>query len=465
MKRYEEYNQIESRWLQELPIQWQWTSLNAIMWFRNEKNNPVKTKDILSLSAAHGVTPYSEKKTGGNKAKEDLSKYNIGHENDLLVNSMNVVAGSSGLSNYYGAISPVYYAFHVRDKKDNVKYYEYLFRNKFFYESLVGLGNGIMMKMSSMGKLNTVRMRIPVIKMKKILLPRPSESEQNQIVRYLDWKTSEMNHFINQKKKQIKNLEELKWAKIDHAITKGLSNAQMKDSGLDWIGKIPGHWGVDTIKQHFTVKKRIAGEEGYDVLSITQQGIKVKDISTNEGQMAQSYANYQFVYPGEFAMNHMDLITGFVDLSKYSGVTSPDYRVFVLDDTEHCDANFYLRVFQIGYKRRIFYKFGKGAASQGRWRLPKDAFYGYSIQIPPIDEQKEIVGECNRIEDSINKMIEGVEKEIKLIEELKTKLIADVVTGQIDVRDVVIPEYITEEEISDETADDDSEEAVSDSEE
>ena len=78
----------------------------------------------------------------------------------------------------------------------------------------------------------------------------------------------------------------------------------MKDSKVEWIGAIPEHWDVDHIKQHFKVKKRIAGKEGYDVLSITQQGIKKKDISSNEGQMAQSYANYQFVYPFDFAIFH-----------------------------------------------------------------------------------------------------------------------------------------------------------------
>ena len=70
----------------------------------------------------------------------------------------------------------------------------------------------------------------------------------------------------------------------------------------------------------------------YTVLSITQRGIIPKDFSNNEGQFANSYANYQLVHKGDFAMNHMDLLTGWVDISKYEGVTSPDYRVFVLND-------------------------------------------------------------------------------------------------------------------------------------
>lgn len=351
-----------------------------------------------------------------------------------------------------------YYALHIRNENSNIKYWEYIFRNQKFYSSLVGLGNGIIMKQSSSGKLNTVRKRIPMTKMNRVMLPVPSKSEQDKIVQFLDWKTYEMNRFIHQKKKQIKLLEELKLTRINNLVTKGLTHdVKYKQSNVEWIGEIPEHWDVDHIKQHFKVKKRIAGKEDYDVLSITQQGIKKKDISSNEGQMAQSYANYQFVYPGDFAMNHMDLLTGYIDISKQFGVTSPDYRVFTLSDSEHCFAPFYLRVFQIGYKRKIFYKFGKGAANQGRWRLPITAFYDYAIQVPPIDEQREIARQCDEVEKQINEMISRINKEITLVEELRTKLIFDVVTGQVDVRDVKIPIYEAETDIIDSEDDTDEE--------
>jgi type I restriction enzyme S subunit len=160
----------------------------------------------------------------------------------------------------------------------------------------------------------------------------------------------------------------------------------------------------------------------------------------------------------------MDLITGYVDLSDKFGVTSPDYRVFSLEDTKNCYAPFYLRVFQIGYKRKIFYKFGKGAANQGRWRLPKNAFYDYSIQVPPIDEQKMIEEECKKIEQNIDEMISGIRREIELVEELRTKTIADVVTGQVDVRDVVIPEYEADTDADDDLDQEESEVDTEDSE-
>ena len=109
---------------------------------------------------------------------------------------------------------------------------------------------------------------------------------------------------------------------------------EMKDSGVEWIGVIPNLWHIKKVKYLFEIVKRIAGREGFDILSVTQKGLKIKNISSGEGQIAENYSNYQFVYPNDFVMNHMDLLTGWVDVSQLFGVTSPDYRVFRLLDSE-----------------------------------------------------------------------------------------------------------------------------------
>src|SRR5690606_38616440 len=101
-----------------------------------------------------------------------------------------------------------------------------------------------------------------------------------------------------------------------------------KKSSISWVGEIPEHWQVKRLKHIFKIQKRIAGELGHNVLSITQNGIKIKDIDSGKGQLAMDYSKYQRIYAGEFGMNHMDLLTGYVDISKYNGVISPDYRVF-----------------------------------------------------------------------------------------------------------------------------------------
>lgn len=450
LKAYEEYKKSELPWVKEIPSHWMWLRNGLLLENHKERvGDRFSDYKLLSLTTK-GIKEKNIEDASG-KVPDSYEGYQKVYPGDMVfcLFDLDCSAVFSGLANFYGMITSAYDVARPREDRVSSKYLKYWFDSVFA---------GRYYKIYS----KSVRYTINYDAFKTLKSPVPPLKEQDQIVRYLDWKTSEMNRFIHQKKKQIKMLEELKCSKINELITKGINkNTVMKDSGVEWIGQIPENWQIDHIKQHFTIKKRIAGKEGYAVLSITQQGIKEKDISSNEGQMAQSYANYQFVYPGDFAMNHMDLLTGYVDISKQFGVTSPDYRVFVLSDTEHCYAPFYLRVFQIGYKRRIFYKFGKGAANQGRWRLPKTAFYDFAIQVPPIEEQKIIEKKCKDIENKIDDMIFGLRKEIELVEELKVKLISDVVTGQVDVRNEVIPNY-EEDSSDDDVEDDDVDEESSD---
>lgn len=455
MKKYKEYQSSELPWIDGIPSHWRWMRNGVLLTIHKEKvGTDFEKYTLLSLTTS-GVKKKNIEDASG-KVPDSYEGYQKVFIGDMVfcLFDLDCSAVFSGLSDFDGMITSAY---------DVAKPNKNIIDDGFLKYWFMSIFSGRYYKIYS----KSVRYTINYDAFKTLKTPVPPKEEQDQIVRYLDWKTSEMNRFIHEKKEQIKKLEELKYTKIDQMITKGLQpDVELKESNVEWLGEVPTHWDIDHIKQHFAIKKRIAGAEGYDVLSITQQGLKIKDIESNEGQMAQSYANYQFVYPGDFAMNHMDLITGYVDLSDKFGVTSPDYRVFTLIDTEHCYAPFYLRVFQIGYKRRIFYKFGKGAANQGRWRLPKMAFYDYSIQVPPIEEQIEIEKACNELEKNIDAMIVGIKKEIELVEEYKIKLISDIVTGQIDIRNVIIPYYeqdkdITENEEIDEMDDD----SIEDSEE
>lgn len=165
---------------------------------------------------------------------------------------------------------------------------------------------------------------------------------------------------------------------------------EMKDSGVAWLGDIDGRFDIKAIGNLFTIKKDIIGREPDQVLSITQRGIKIKDTTSNEGQNAASYAHYQIVNVGDFAMNHMDLLTGWVDISQYEGVTSPDYRVFTLTDNTQI-PEYFLRVFQMYYSNRVFYAFGQGAANLGRWRLPRENFVKIAIPCPPVGKDVKVL--------------------------------------------------------------------------
>lgn len=211
------------------------------------------------------------------------------------------------------------------------------------------------------------------------------------------------------------------------------SNVKLRDSGSVWFGKIPENWVMKRLKYVFSIRKDIAGEDGYTVLSITQRGIVPKDFSKNEGQFADSYANYQLVHVGDFAMNHMDLLTGWVDISKYEGVTSPDYRVFVLDDLEHNCPEYFLYMMQMCYSQHIFYGLGAGVSGMGRWRLQADKFLNFWIPVPPMKEQQRIAEYINRESSRVDRLIQQKEMLISKLHEYKKSLIFEVVTGKKEV--------------------------------
>lgn len=198
-----------------------------------------------------------------------------------------------------------------------------------------------------------------------------------------------------------------------------------------WMGAIPENWGSCPLKHIFEIQKRIAGKEGYTVLSITQSGIKPKNMSA-QGQYAQDYSNYQLVYPGDFAMNHMDLLTGWVDISQYEGVTSPDYRVFVNRDTSRFCSEFYKFIFQYCYSNKIFYGMGQGVSGFGRWRLPADMFLNFRLPVPGLEEQSKIASFLDRKICDIDAVITEARASIEEYKAWKASIIHEAVTKGLD---------------------------------
>lgn len=263
--------------------------------------------------------------------------------------------------------------------------------------------------------------------------------EQKKIAAFLDNKTAEINNVIEKTKDTIEDYKKIKYSLMFDKITKGMKkNIELKETGNIHIGKIPSNWSAKKIKYIFEIKKDIAGKEGYDILSITQNGIKIKDVSKNEGQLAANYSNYQLVEVGDFAMNHMDLLTGWVDISKYNGVTSPDYRVFRFINKENDDSKYYLYLMQMCYMGKIFYDLGQGVSNLGRWRLQTDKFLNFIVPNPPIKEQKEISNYLETRCNEIDKLILNKENLIEELEEYKKSLIYEYVTGKKKVENDTI---------------------------
>ncbi|ENZ9465484.1 restriction endonuclease subunit S [Clostridioides difficile] len=250
-------------WLGKIPKDWEVRQLKRVLSDRKENNEPIKTSNILSLTIEKGVIPYSEKGTGGNKAKEDLTQYKLVYPNDIVLNSMNVIVGAVGLSKYFGCASPAYYMLYKINANDDIRFYNYIFKSKLFQDSLKGLGNGIMMKQSeTSGKLNTIRMRIPMEKLSSVKIPIAFNLDQEKIANFLDEKTSQFDSIISKKEKLIERLEEAKKSLISEVVTGKVkvvktddgyelikrSSEEMKDSGVEWLGEIPKEWDIKRLR-------------------------------------------------------------------------------------------------------------------------------------------------------------------------------------------------------------------------
>ncbi|MEG2146758.1 MAG: restriction endonuclease subunit S, partial [Lachnospiraceae bacterium] len=265
-------------------------------------------------------------------------------------------------------------------------------------------------------------------------IPVPAIEIQNKIVGYLDRNITEIDRLIKSFEEQAEQFEVYKRDLISNSVTKGIKkNVSMKDSGVDWMGEVPEHWNVTKMKWMFEIVKRIYGAEDRDVLSITQRGIKIKDIDSNDGQLAESYANYQVVNVNDFAMNSMDLLTGGVDCSPYEGVTSPDYRVFRFHPDKPQCHTYYKYMFQMCYTNRIFYRLGQGVSNLGRWRLQADQFLNIRLPEPPIEEQEQIASYLDTKVGQIEKLTSDIKAQIGKLKEYRKIVIHDAVTGKIKV--------------------------------
>ena len=236
-------------WLNYVPNEWRIEKIRHLLSERNEKNEPIKTKEILSLTAKQGVIPIKDKECGGNKPKDDISAYKLAYPNDIVMNSMNILSGAVGLSSLFGCVSPVYYVLFPTSEEIYQPYYNLIFQTPHFQRSLRGLGNGILIKETDKGTLNTIRMRIPMDKLRNLEVPFPSYNEQVIIADFLDKKCAEIDEMIALQEKIIDELKAYKQSVITEAVTKGLiPDVPMKNSGIEWIGEMPEHWQIGRMK-------------------------------------------------------------------------------------------------------------------------------------------------------------------------------------------------------------------------
>ena len=421
-------------WIGDIPAHWSMKRLKALFLERKEKNDPVKTDFILSLGAAYGVVPYSEKEGGGNKAKEDLTDYRLAYPNDIVMNSMNIISGSVGISKYFGCVSPVYYMLYPRQDDVDPDFYCFLFQTKAFQRSLLGLGNGILMKESSNGNFNTVRMRIPMEKLGVQLLPVPPYEEQKRIADFLDRTCAEIDTVIEKTKTTIEEYKKLKQSVITEAVTKGIrGDRPMKDSGIEWIGNIPADWDIKVAFQLFKqVKNKNEGLIEQNLLSLSYGKIKRRNIDAVGGLLPESFDGYNIIEKDDIVLRLTDLQNDQtslrVGLANERGIVTSAYLTL-----RNQSANtplylyYYLHSFDLC---KGFYGMGAGVRQGLNW----DGLKLLKFALPSVEEQMEITEYLEKKCSEIDELIEKKTVLLAEMESYKKSVIYEYVTGKKEVQ-------------------------------
>lgn len=417
-------------WLGEYPSDWELKKIKYCLQERVEKNNPVRTTEILSLTAKQGVIPYDQKEGGGNKPKEDVSAYRLAYPGDIVMNSMNILSGSVGLSQYFGCVSPVYYMLRPWKAIEDVRYYNYIFQTTMFQRSLFGLGNGILIKESGNGKLNTIRMRIPMDKFGGLFIPVAPIDEQKRIADFLDAKCAEIDALTADIQTQIDTLEQYKRSVITETVTKGLNpNAEMKDSGVQWIGNMPAHW--DAIRGKYILRymqKPVREDDG--VITCFRDGeVTLRSNRREDGfTMSDKEIGYQGIDVGDLVVHGMDGFAGFIGISDSRGKASPVLNVLETDQNKRY-IMYYLR--SMAYSD-VFLALATGIRVRScdlRWNKLAELSY----PVPPLNEQNAIVKHIDSVLSKADAVIADKKAQLATLDEYKKSLIFEYVTGKKEV--------------------------------
>ena len=419
------------QWLREYPSDWKLIKIKYTLKERVEKNNPVRTSDILSLTAKQGVIPYEKKEGGGNKPKEDVSAYRLAYPGDIVMNSMNILAGSVGLSRYFGCVSPVYYMLRPQNKDEDVRFYNYIFQTEAFQKSLFGLGNGIVIKESGNGKLNTIRMRIPMDKFGELYIPVAPIRNQHAISDFLDAKCSEIDSLSATIQSEIDTLEQYKRSVITETVTKGLDkDAEMKESGIEWIGKIPANWEIEKGKYCLAYKEKPTHPDDEVITCFRDGEVTLRKNRREDGfTISLKEIGYQGIDVGDLIVHGMDGFAGAIGISDSRGKASPVLNVIDTLQNNKRYIMYYLR--SMAYNG-VFIALSTGIrvrTCDTSWGKLKELPY----PIPPKIEQDAIAEFIDCKVQQIETLIQDKKKALDKLDQYKKSLIYEYVTGKKEV--------------------------------
>ena len=297
---------------------------------------------------------------------------------------------------------------------------------------------------AKMGRGTTVKHIYPN-ELRSLLFPLPLLGEQAAIVRFMDWANGRLERAIRAKRKVIALLNEQKQAIIHRAVTRGLDpTVPLKPSGIAWLGDIPQHWDVRRTKNVFRLRTQKSGlAHGKELLSIyTHIGVRPRKDLEQKGNKASTTDDYWIVQKGDLIVNKLLAWMGAVGLSEYEGVTSPAYDILM--PIRPLCSDYYHHLFRTKLYLQLFKQRSRGIMDM-RLRLYFDQLGQIPVPFPPVDEQAAIVAFYVEATADLTATISRLEREIDLLREYRIRLVADVVTGKLDVREAAaqLPEEPT----------------------
>lgn len=398
-------------WVGEIPADWNIKRIAAFYCLRNEK---VSDRDYPPLSVTKkGIVPQLDTAA----KSDDGDNRKLVRKGDFAINSRSDRRGSCGISDYDGSVSLINIVLKPRGEASN-KYYNWLFHTEQFADEFYKWGNGIV------DDLWTTKWQ----NMKKIIIPVPPLSAQKAIAEFLDKKCGEVDALIADIQQEIETLEQYKRSVITEAVTKGLDpSVPMKDSGIDWVGKIPAIWETKRIAAFYQLRNEKVSDKDFPPLSVTKQGVlpQLETVAkTDDGD------NRKLVRKGDFAINSRSDRRGSCGISDYDGSVS--LINIVLKPRREANNKYYNWLFHTEQFADEFYKWGNGIVDDlwtTRWQNMKKII----IPVPPIEEQQQIADYLDKKCKEIEEIIADKQSQIETLESYKKSLIYEYVTGKKEV--------------------------------
>lgn len=409
----------------EIPAHWKIYRIKSLLSLRSEKNSG--DRDLLSVYLDRGVISYND--SDGmqvHKPSADLSNYQNVHIGDFVLNNQQAWRGSVGVSKYDGIISPAYFVFSLSDKCDR-DYMNFLLRD----------GSMVQQYETSSRGVGTIQRNLYALWFYKSLVALPPLAEQRCIADFLDTKCAEIDALTVDIQTQIDTLEQYKRSVITETVTKGLNpNAEMKDSGIEWVGQIPMSWKVLKGKHLFAQRSLRGNSIELKLLSPTQRfGVIPQALYEELTGMSAVKLNekadlslLKTIHKRDFCISLRSFQGGF-EYSEYEGVVSPAYQVFY-PTVEIAD----------GYYKYLFKEQGFIEKMNSYTMTLRDgkniAFSDFGstyVPYPPLREQAEIAEFLDKKCVEISRVIEDKNKQLAMLDEYKKSLIFEYVTGKKEI--------------------------------